>query len=215
VNLILDFIAAGVAGRGTWGLHPEHFAERHGLIVIIALGESLIVAASGLVGAERTPELLLVGGLSVAITCVLWWVYFPVAKPELEGALVAADPDGQGALARDVFSFAHFPILCGVIAYAVAIEGAVAHPGDPLPGTERVALALGLFLFVGGLVLALRRASCRSRGSRLSRIAVSVVTAGAILALTGVNALVSLGIALAGVLVVAVQEEALAGRLVD
>ena len=63
--IALDIVAAVIAARRAgWGLHPDHFAERHGLIVIIALGESLIVAAGGLAGAERTPALLIVGFLA-------------------------------------------------------------------------------------------------------------------------------------------------------
>jgi low temperature requirement protein LtrA len=208
--IFLDFVAAQAGGDGVWGLHAEHFAERHGLIVIIALGESLIVAASGLVGAERTPTLLLVGFLAVAITCALWWTYFPVAKPELEERLQATDDKDRGKLARDAFSFAHFPMLCGIIAYAVAIEAAVDHPGDPLGDPERIALAAGLLLFVGGLAVALGRSSCSIRGSR---VVVSIVTAAAVFMVANVTAAVSLGIAFTGVAVVAILEERLAERL--
>jgi low temperature requirement protein LtrA len=207
--IILDFVAAGAAGSGAWGLHAEHFAERHGLIVIIALGESLIVAASGLVGAERTPMLLVVGFLAVAITCGLWWTYFPVAKPTLERALEQEPHEGRGRLARDAFSFGHFPVLCGIIAYAVAVEGAVAHPGDPLAAPERVALGTALLLYVGGLALALWRAD---RGVRVSRVVVALITAALVYGLAGVSAPVSLGIALVGVVIVAALEERLARR---
>jgi low temperature requirement protein LtrA len=208
--IVLDFVAAQVAGKGEWNLHPEHFAERHGLIVIIALGESLIVAASELVGAERTPTVLLVGFLAVAITCALWWTYFPVAKPELEESLKNVELSQRGQLARDAFSFAHFPMLCGVIAYAVAIHGAVGHPEDPLGYGERIALASGLLLFVGGLAVALGRSSC---SIRKSRVMVAGVTAVAVLMITNVGAAVSLSLAFAGVLTVAVLEERLAERM--
>jgi len=208
--IVLDLVAAGVAGSGDWGLHAAHFAERHGLIVIIALGESLIVAASGLVGAERSPMLLAVGFLAVAITCGLWWSYFPVSKPTLERALEQASPEREGPLARDAFSFGHFPILCGIIAYAVAVEGAVAHPGDPLGTPERIALGTALVLYVGGLALALWRADC---GIRVSRVFVALVTAVAVYELADVPAAVSLAVALAGVVIVAVLEERLAHRL--
>ena len=208
--IILDMVAATAAGEGDWGIHPEHFAERHGLIVIIALGESLIVAAGGLVGAERTTSVLVVGFLAVAITCTLWWTYFPVAKPELEASLARAEGPARARMARDAFSFAHFPMLCGVIAYAVAVEAAIAHPADPLGDAERLALALGLFLFVGGLAVALWRASC---SIRISRVAVSVVTALAVYLVAGLGAWVSLSIAFGGVMAVALLEEHLAERL--
>ena len=210
--IFLDVMAALIAGntRGGWGLHAEHVAERHGLIVIIALGESLIVAAGGLIGAERTIELLIVGFLAVAITCGLWWTYFPVAKPELQHALASADEGGQAMLARDAYSLGHFPMLCGVIAYAIAIEESVAHPSDPLTTEARLALAMGLFFFVGGLAFALWRAHCRMKYGRLI---VTVVTAAAVYLVVDVAAVVSLGIAFAGVVVVAVLEEWTAERL--
>jgi len=208
--IILDMAAATAAGKGNWALHPEHFAERHGLIVIIALGESLIVAASGLVGAERSFDLLAAGLLAVSITCALWWSYFPVAKPALERALSNASGAKQATMARDAFSFAHFPMLCGVIAYAVAIEAAVAHPSDPLGTEARVALALGLLLFMGGLAVAYWRASCQIK---TSRIVVSAVTALAVYLLADVTAVVSLGVAFAGVAIVAFFEERQAERL--
>jgi low temperature requirement protein LtrA len=209
--ILLDMVAASAAGAGAaWGLHAEHFAERHGLIVIIALGEGLIVAASGLVGAERTPMLLVVGALAVAITCALWWSYFPGAKPELERSLRNASDDVRASMARDAFSFAHFPMLCGVIAYAVAVESAVGHPADALSTAHRIALASGLLLFVGGLAVALGRASCTVR---TSRVIVAVITAAVVYLLAGVPAAVSLGVAFAGVATVAILEERLAERL--
>ncbi len=209
--IILDMVAATAAGKGDWAIHPEHFAERHGLIVIIALGESLIVAASGLVGAERSVDLLAAGFLAVSITCALWWSYFPVAKPALERSLSHASGVKQATMARDAFSLAHFPMLCGVIAYAVAIEAAVAHPSDPLGTEARVALALGLLLFMGGLAVAYWRASCEVK---TSRVVVSVVTALGVFLLADVTAVVSLGVAFAGVAVVAFLEERQAERLV-
>ena len=209
--IFLDVIAALIAGqRGGFGVHPEHFAERHGLIVIIALGESLIVAAGGLAGAERTPELLIVGFLAVAITCALWWTYFPVAKPELEHALKTVEEARRVTLARDAFSLGHFPMLCGVIAYAIAIEAAVAGPSVPLPTGARFALALGLFAFMGGLGFALWRASCRIK---LGRFVVTILTSGVVYFLFDVAAVVSLGVAFTGVAVVALMEEKTAQRL--
>ena len=210
--IVLDFVAATVAGNGgaTWRIHAEHFAERHGLIVIIALGESLIAAAGPLVDAGHSSPVLIVGFLSVSITCALWWTYFPVAKPELEHALASAPQEARAPIARDSFSFGHFPMLCGVIAYATAIEAAVAHPTDPLGNAERLALALGLLLFVGGLAFALMRASC---SVKWTRVGVTAATAIAIYFLTGVPATVSLGVAFAGVVIVAFLEERQAERM--
>jgi len=208
--ILLDVVAAIVAGQQKeWDLHAEHFAERHGLIVIIALGESLIVAAAGLSEATFSADVLAVALLGVLTSCALWWTYFLAAKPELEHALASVPRGEQGALARDAFSLAHFPMLCGIVAYAVALEEAVAHPGDPLPAAARLALALGPILFLGGSALAMWRATC---GRPLHRVVIAVLVGGAVLLLGDLPAPAALAVTLAGVLLVAVSDELRAHR---
>jgi low temperature requirement protein LtrA len=209
--IFLDVVAALIGGRQEgWDIHAEHFAERHGLIVIIALGESLIVAAAGLAEATFTTDVLAVALLGVLTSCALWWTYFPVAKPELEHALASASPEKQGALARDAYSLAHFPMLCGVVAYAVALEEAVAHPGDALPAAARLALALGPLMFVGGTALAMWRATC---GRPVHRVLVAGLAGLAILLLDTVPASIALAVTLAGVTLVAALDERRADRV--
>jgi len=208
--IVLDVAAAVVAGNTqNWNIHADHFAERHGLIVIIALGESLIVAAAGLTGAEFTTDVIAVSSWGVLISCALWWAYFPVAKPELERALAAAPTVEQGSIARDTFSLAHFPMLCGVVAYAVALEEAIAHPG-PLSTSARLALALGLLLFVGGTALAMWRATC---GRPVTRVVIILVTSATLFLLSGQPPFVSLALALIGVGLVALLDERRANRI--
>ena len=213
LTILLDVIAAAVGGQAEgWNLHPEHFAERHGLFVIIALGESLIVAASGVTEALWSSALIAVAVLAVAITCGLWWSYFPRAKPELDHALETSRGAVQSMMARDVFSLLHFPMLCGVVAYAVAIEEAVVHPGEPLPFGGRVALAAGLTLFVGGMAVAMWRARLRLP---LPRLILVGVTAIAIVAVSGVAAPLTLAIALVGIVVIAVWEQRMSSPVSD
>ena len=107
--IALDVMAAAVGGqREGWNLHADHFSERHSLFVIIALGESLIVAAGALTGSVWTGELVLVAVLAVAITCMFWWSYFTRAKPLLDRALRASQDMIRSAMARDAFSLLHF-----------------------------------------------------------------------------------------------------------
>ena len=203
--IVLDVIAAEVgAQRDGWELYPEHFAERHGLFVIIALGETLIVTASGLAGEAWTVHTCAIAILAVAVTCALWWTYFPRSKPRLEEALASCKGMQQSAMARDAFSLMHFPMMCGVIAYAAAIEEVAAHPGEPIGVTARVALALGLLLFVGGMAGAMWRATC---GKLLPRVVIVAATAAAIVALEGVYPLLTLGIAFAGTAAVGAVEQ--------
>ena len=203
--IVLDVIAAAVGGQVEgWNLHVDHFGERHGLFIIIALGETLIVAAGGVTDAVWTNDLLIVAVLAVAITCGLWWSYFSRAKPWLDHALETSDGVQQTKLARDVFSLIHFPMICGVVAYAVAVEQAVAHPDEPLSLVGRSALAVGVVLFVGGMVVAMWRAV---RRFLLPRAILTAATAIAIVAVSGFSAFVTLAIALVGVIAIDVLEQ--------
>jgi low temperature requirement protein LtrA len=203
--IVLDVVAA-VAGAQVQGLHvhPEHFAERHGLFVIIALGETLIVAAGEVTDALWTSDLMTVAVLAVVITCGLWWSYFPRAKPVLDRALEASVGAGRSMMARDVFSLAHFPMLCGIIAYAVAIEEAVAHPDESLSFVGRVALAIGLLLFIGGMSAAIWRATRRLLLSRIILTAVMTIT---IIVVAGVAPQITLAIACIGIVVIVALEQ--------
>lgn len=203
--IILDVVAALIGGQAEgWNLHPEHFVERHGLFVIIALGETLIVAASRATGAIWSTELYIVAILAVTITCALWWSYFPRAKPVLDQALESVRGSTQTKMARDVFSLLHFPMLCGIIAYAYVVEETVAHPADPLTIEGRLALAAGLFLFVGGMGIAIRRATGIFLWLRLGLI---TVTAIVVMVVTGVPGLFSLAIAFIGLLIIIALEQ--------
>jgi low temperature requirement protein LtrA len=201
----LDFIAAALGGRQeSWNLNADHFGERHGLFVIIALGETLIVAAGGVTDTSWTVDVIVVALLAVGITCALWWTYFTKAKPALDRALEERHGAAQSTLARDVFSLLHFPMVCGIIAYAVATEYAVSHPRNVFPLELRIAVALGVLLFVGGMCVAMWRARKASLGPRAL---LTAVTAVAVVAVGSVLSTVTLAIALVGVAAVAAWEQ--------
>jgi low temperature requirement protein LtrA len=203
--IVLDVVAAALGTQfEELSLHSEHFSERHGLFIIIALGESLIVAAGGVTDTPDTFEILLIAFLVVAITGALWWSYFPRTKPLLDQAVESARGSVQVRLARDVFSLLHFPMVCGIIAYAVVIEEIVLHPSEPLSLTGKVALSAGLLLFVGGMAVAAYRAT---RQVLLPRVILILVTVMAIVALNGVGIALTLGMALIGMLVILLIEQ--------
>jgi low temperature requirement protein LtrA len=202
--ILLDLMAAAVGGQlEGWNLHPDHFVERHGLIVIIALGETLIVAAAGLSDAPRTPVALATAVLAVAVTGGLWWTYFGHVRSSFEHALAATDGHARSAMARDTFSVLHFPMLCGVIAMAAATEAALAHPHEPFAPDLRVALGAGAVLFVCGTAAAVWRAA----GHLLFwRCVVAVAFAVAVIALSGPPFL-SLSLVLAMLIAIGVIEQ--------
>ena len=151
-----------------------------------------------------TDDLLALAVLAVAVTCGLWWSYFPRAKPVLDQALESRRGAKLAMMARDVFSLIHFPMMCGIIAYAASVEVAVAHPDQPLPLAARLALAVGLALFVGGMAAAVWRAT---RRLLLARVVLTAITAIAVVAVAGVSPLLTFAMALMGIVAIAVLEQ--------
>lgn len=156
--LVADLATARLAGRRVWVLQPGHFAERHGLIVIIALGESLIAAGVASSAVERSFTFALTTAGAVIATCALWWTYFGTLHRRFEGRMDSQDDMERGGFARDVFSFWHAAVVAGVISMAVAFEEAIAHPDVALESGPAGALTIGAVLFVGGLAAAAWRA---------------------------------------------------------
>lgn len=146
-------ILGGLRGAaGDWKIVPEHFVERHSLFIIISLGEVLIAAGAtaSTIGLDRLTALAII--VSVAVACMWWWVYFGFLPRVMEQALRAAKGPARGTLARDVFTFGHFPLVFGLILYAVVVKHLVAHPEGTLDTDDRWLLGLSVALFVGGQI---------------------------------------------------------------
>ena len=157
--IVLDFAAASIGGRlAGWDLHAGHFAERYALFVIIALGESLIVAAAGVAGADRTRELMSVALGSVVVTCLLWWCYFGWLKDALEAHMEHLAEAAQSTFARDAYSRVHYVLIAGIVGVAVGFEEMVHHPAEAPRGEVLLALGAGVGLFLGATALAWYRA---------------------------------------------------------
>lgn len=175
--VILDIVAAGRSTNNEgWDLRPGHFAERHGLFVIIALGESLIVAGQSVLSTESSALLLGVALGAVTVTCLMWWLYFGWWQAGMEHQLTIATGSAQPRLARDAYSLLHFVLLAGVILVAAGIEEMVLHPEEPLPTVVRLTLALGIVLYLGGTDLAWWRAT--------GHVLIARTTVGLLLALS-------------------------------
>ncbi len=145
VGFLLEVSSAAVAGGASWHIQARHFAERHGLIYIIAIGEGIV--AIGIVAAERPLNGAMAVALLLAIAAasLLWWSYFDRFAETVEDALRSAG-ESQGVIARDAYSLGHFPMIAGVVLFAAAAEEIVAHPGDPLNDFTRLLLALSIGL---------------------------------------------------------------------
>ena len=132
---------------------PAHFVERHGLVVIVALGESIVALGIGAQGLELDAALILVALLGLTISACLWWAYFGGDDELAERAMSAAAPRRRSRMAIDGFGYAHYLMLIGIVALAAALKKATGYGFDPFGLAAAVALAGGLALFVVGDVL--------------------------------------------------------------
>jgi low temperature requirement protein LtrA len=177
-----------------WRLEPHHFAERHGLVVLIALGESIVALGVGST-AGVDGGVIVAAVLGIALTAAMWWAYFDV------GALMAARelasrPPGreQNELARDAYSYLHLPMVAGIVLLALGLESTLAHVHDELQTVPAWALGGGLAAYFLALVAFKWRATGRRSTSRL----VAAFAAVALVPLAEhVEALVTLGLAAA------------------
>jgi low temperature requirement protein LtrA len=153
------WIAAGVglwaipalrhATAGGFELSPGHFVERHGLVVIVALGESVVAVGIGASALAVDLELIFVAVLGLALAAGLWWTYF-ADEEEVLGAVSAASHDERARMGIEGFGYCHWLILLGVVLVAAALRKATAHPFDAATTAAAIGLAGGTALFVSG-----------------------------------------------------------------
>jgi low temperature requirement protein LtrA len=146
--LALDMAGPAFFGAEGWKLVPGHFAERHGLIVIIALGESIVAIG---VGAEAglTAGVVVAAVLGVALAATLWWAYFDVvalvATRRLEEATEGRE---RNEMARDSYSFLHLPMVAGIVLVALGLKKTLEHVDEPLKLVPAAALVGGLAVYL-------------------------------------------------------------------
>ncbi len=135
-----------------WKLAPGHFAERHGLILIVALGESIVAIG---VAAELSLDagMVAAAALGIGLVAALWWIYFDVVAVVAERRLSAAEPGRvQNEMARDSYSYLHYPLVAGIVLVALGLEQTLAHVGDPLKTVPAFALLGGTATYLLGHV---------------------------------------------------------------
>ena len=201
--LLIDLGGPFLFGVEGWRLEPGHFAERHGLIVIIALGESIVAIG---VGAEFGLDAGIVTAavIGIAIAAALWWLYFDIVALVAERRLSDAAPGAeQNAIARDSFSYLHLPMIAGIVLLALGIKKVLGHVGDPLHAVPATALLGGTALYLLAHVAFRWRNVHRFSTQRLVCAAVLLAL---IAAAVEIPALVTLAIA-AGVLAALIAYE--------
>jgi low temperature requirement protein LtrA len=201
-SLAIDVLGTQFARRGTFRILVSHFAERHALIVIIALGESIVAIGLAALALERDAGFAVAVAVSFAGAAAAWWAYFDFSQLAVERALRATAEETRARLARDVYTLFHYPLVLGIIFLAVAAKKTLGAPSDALSEGGRAALGLGISLFLLGFVLiryrVMRRIAWERSGAAVVVVAAVLLfdeaDALALLALTVVALVVALAI---------------------
>ncbi|MFF3311484.1 low temperature requirement protein A [Streptomyces sp. NPDC002952] len=198
--VVVDYLGVYVTGSSGWRVNsPGHFAERYGLIVIIALGESIVAMGGGLAGFPITPPVLAATAAGLLVSAGLWRLYFRQVVEVAEHRLRALDGDDRTRFARDTYTFLHLPLVAGVVLMALGMKKVLHQVADsdhyglaePLHGLVAWALTGGAGLFLVTTAAILARAGGRWSAPLLSGGAACLL-GGAVIAL--VPALVALGL---------------------
>jgi low temperature requirement protein LtrA len=161
VALTVDYLGPVVVGVGRgWMVAPEHFAERHGLIVLIALGESIIALGVG-AGFALDTGVVVAAALGITVVSALWWLYFDVASIIARQRLIQARGLDLHRLALHAYSYCHLAIVAGIVLFALGLKTTLDHVGEELDTVPAVALCGGTALYLLGHIAFLVRTTGR------------------------------------------------------
>jgi low temperature requirement protein LtrA len=159
VALGIDYLGPAVIGVGRgWRVAPEHFAERHGLIILIALGESIIAIGVG-AGFELSTGVIVGATLGIVVVSALWWLYFDVAAMIVRRRLMQTSGLELHRLALHSYSYLHLPMIAGVVLFALGLKTTLGHVGEELDTVPAVGLCGGAALYLLGHIAFLFRAT--------------------------------------------------------
>jgi low temperature requirement protein LtrA len=207
VALAIDLAGPLVYGVRGFRVSAGHFAERFGLIVIIALGESIVAIGAGVSGGLDS-GIIVAAALGLIASCALWWAYFDVWAVISETRFRRARGHDRILIARDAYSYLHLPMIAGIVLVALGIKKTIGEVEEPLKTAPAVALFGGIALYYAGHIgVRLRITHTLFRG----RLVALVVCLALIPVATEVDALVDLALA-AAITVAVITYEALRYR---
>ena len=187
----IDYSGPVIVGMSGWTLHPAHFAERHGLIVIIAFGESIVATGVGAAGIALDAGVLIAAVLAIVIVAALWWAYFDVVALVAERRLAEASGLRRLRMARDSYSYIHLVMIAGIVLAALGGKKTIAGVDAPLEPVPAAALCRGVALYlIGHIAFRLRNVHSLNRQRLITAIACLAVIPIA----TRVPALVALAV---------------------
>jgi low temperature requirement protein LtrA len=203
--LALDMAGPLFFGVEGWMLVPGHFAERHGLIVLIAIGESIVAVGAG---ADAAVEIGVITAavLGTAVAAALWWLYFDVVAVVASRKLAALPPGReQNAMARDSYSFLHLPMIAGIVLVALGMKKTLGHVDHHLEIESATAMFGGMALYLVAHV-AFRYRNLHTINKQ--RLATAALLVALLPVAVEVDALVALAI-MAAVLITLISYEAI------
>ena len=165
----IDYLGPLVGHMRGWRLSPRHFVERFGQIILIALGESMVAIGVGATGLDLDPALIGTVLLGVTVVACLWWSYFDWVVYIARSRLAEATGARRAALARDVYSYLHLPMVGGIVLFAFGVETALHHTGKSLPVVPAFGLVYGIVLYLLAHVALRLRIRRRTRARATDR----------------------------------------------
>jgi low temperature requirement protein LtrA len=155
--LLVDYLGTALGGASGWRLPaPGHFAERHGLIIIVALGESIVAIGVGVAERPISVPIIIASVLGLLLASAMWWAYFDVSALQGEHALSSEPIETRPRLGRNAYSFAHLPLVISVVLTAFGVKKVLEYVSDttdhtladPLKGVVLAALVGGTVLYL-------------------------------------------------------------------
>jgi low temperature requirement protein LtrA len=162
--------------RSGYEIGPAHFVERHGLVVIVALGESVIAVGIGASHLAVETGMIAVAVLGLALSACFWWTYFGGDDTRAEENLVAAPRERRPGLVLAAYGYWHIPILIGIVATSSSLEYAIAHPSDELSFARALALGGGVATYMLGEAMFRRTLSIAAASTRVLAAALALAT---------------------------------------
>jgi low temperature requirement protein LtrA len=146
--LVSTYFGAVWSGSTGWHVHPSHFAERYGLVLIVALGEAFIAIGIGATGTDIGLGEIAAAILGLLVATSFWLAYFDFFSIRGEQTLREAQGAERVSLARDAYTLLHFPMIVGIVLFAFAMKDIVGHVGDELDSVAAFALCGGSALYL-------------------------------------------------------------------
>jgi low temperature requirement protein LtrA len=174
--LLVGYFGPLLGGMSGWRVRPAHFAERHGLILIIAVGESLVAIGLGARGTGLGAGVIVASVLGLAVASSFWLAYFDFFSIRVQRMLADRGGAQRAALARDAYSYLHLPMIMGIVLFASAMKTTLGHVGDELDTIPALWLCGGCALYLFAYVaLRIRVARSLSRGRFVAAVAFVVL----------------------------------------